>query len=113
MLVAAYLLSQVEGIAAITEISAAVLTSQINAETIREKGKSDPYTSAMYGAPLGLLVLMKVPFRVPFSIGNAREFGKYFGSVLVDFGMDQVQQAGVKDAVANREDENRGSQNPQ
>ena len=48
-----------------------------------------------------------------FSIGNAREFGKYFGSVLVDFGMDQVQQAGVKDAVANREDENRGSQNPQ
>lgn len=49
MLVAAYLLSQVEGIAAITEISAAVLTSQINAETIREKGKGDPYTSAMYG----------------------------------------------------------------
>ena len=113
MLVAAYLLSQVEGIAAITEISAAVLTSQINAETIREKGKGDPYTSAMYGAPLGLLVLMKGPFRVPFSIGNAREFGKYFGSVLVDFGMDQVQQAGVKDVVANREDENRGSQNPQ
>ena len=113
MLVAAYLLSQVEGIAAITEISAAVLTSQINAGIIRARGKGDPYTSAMYGAPLGLLVLMKGPFRVPFSIGNAREFGKYFGSVLVDFGMDQVQQAGVKDAVANREDENRGSHNPQ
>ena len=61
----------------------------------------------MYGVPLGLLVLMKVPFRVPFSIENAREFGKYLGSVLVDFGVDQVQQAGVEYAVTNREDDDK------
>ena len=111
MLVAAYLLSQVEGIAAITEISAAVLTSQINAGIIRARGKGDPYTSAMYGAPLGLLVLMKGPFRVPFSIGNAREFGKYLGSVLVDFGVEQVQQAGARFAVDNGENKYKKERN--
>ena len=110
---ASWLLANAKSVAALTGISASLLTSQINAEVIRKKGKGDPYTSAMYGVPLGLLVLMKVPFRVPFSIENAREFGQYLGSVLVDFGVDQVQQVGVKYAATNREDENRGNQNPQ
>ncbi len=96
---ATWLLANAKSIAALTGVSASLLTAQINAGIIREKGKGDPYTSAMYGVPLGLLVLLKVPFRVPFSIENAREFSKYLGSVLVDFGVDQAQQAGVRYAV--------------
>ena len=60
----------------------------------------------MYGVPLGLLVLMKVPFRVPFSIENAKEFSKYLGSVLIDFGVEQVQQAGADYASRLYDDEN-------
>ena len=108
---ATWLLANAQSIAALTGVSASLLTAQINAGIIREKGKGDPYTSAMYGVPLGLLVLMKVPFRVPFSIENAREFGKYLGSVLVDFGVEQVQQAGARFAVDNGENKYKKERN--
>ena len=108
---ATWLLANAQSIAALTGVSASLLTAQINAGIIREKGKGDLYTSVMYGVPLGLLVLMKVPFRVPFSIENAREFGKYLGSVLVDFGVDQVQQAGARFAVDNGENKYKKERN--
>ena len=104
-------MANAQSIAALTGVSASLLTAQINAGIIREKGKGDLYTSVMYGVPLGLLVLMKVPFRVPFSIENAREFGKYLGSVLVDFGVDQVQQAGARFAVDNGENKYKKERN--
>ena len=103
---ATWLLANAQSIAALTGVSASLLTAQINAGIIREKGRGDPYTSAMYGVPLGLLVLMKVPFRVPFSIENAKEFSKYLGSVLIDFGVEQVQQAGADYASRLYDDEN-------
>ena len=108
---ATWLLANAQSIAALTGVSASLLTAQINAGIIREKGKGDLYTSVMYGVPLGLLVLMKVPFRVPFSIENAREFGKYLGSVLVDFGVEQVQQAGARFAVDNGENKYKKERN--
>ncbi len=107
-----YILGKIESIAALTGISAALLTSQIHADIIKAQGEGDPYTAAMYGVPLSLLVLLKAPFKVPLSIKNAREFAKYLGSVLLEFGVDLAQQAGVDFAIDESEEENKNMEDP-
>ncbi len=99
MLPATYLLSKVEGIAAITGVSAAVLTSQINAGIIRAKGKGDPYTAVKYGVPLGMMALLNIPFKAPVSIQTPQELKAWLQSVMVDFGVGTLQQEGVNNAI--------------
>ena len=106
-----YILGKIESIAALTGISAALLTSQINTDIIKAQGEGDPYTAAMYGVPLSLLVLLKAPFKVPLSIKNAREFAKYLGSVLLEFGVDLAQQAGAQFAVTEHENLRKNDEN--
>ncbi|EQM95282.1 hypothetical protein OFAG_02161, partial [Oxalobacter formigenes HOxBLS] len=104
MLPATYLLSKVEGIAAITGVSAAVLTSQINAGIIRAKGKGDPYTAVKYGVPLGMMALLNIPFKAPVSIQTPQELKAWLQSVMVDFGVGTLQQEGVRKVIKNSED---------
>lgn len=109
MLPATYLLSKVEGIAAITGVSAAVLTSQINAGIIRAKGKGDPYTAVKYGVPLGLMALLNIPFKAPVSIQTPQELKAWLQSVMVDFGVGALQQEGVRNVTKHTNDENEKS----
>lgn len=98
---AAWLLSRIRSLSALTGISAVALASRINAGIIRGTGKGDPYTSVMVGVPLGLMVLMGAPFRIPDSVRTPGDFGAFLSSVLMDFGIGQVQEAGVRAAIDN------------
>ena len=102
-----YLLGKIESIAALTGISSTKLSSQIHADILNQSGNTDPTDAVVYGVPLGLLSLLGVPAKAPFSINSPAELKAWVMSLLADFSIGQAQEAGARFAVdesKNKED---------
>ena len=103
---------QIESIAALTGISSTKLSSQIHADMINQSGNTDPTDAVVYGVPLGLLSLLGVPAKAPFSINSPAELKAWVMSLLADFSIGQAQEAGVQFAVDESEDRRRERKSP-
>ena len=88
-----------------TGISSTKLSSQIHADILSQSGETDPTDAVVYGVPLGLLSLLGVPAKAPFSINSPAELKAWVMSLLVDFGVGQAQEAGVQFAVNESKDQ--------
>ena len=79
---------------------------------INQSGNTDPTDAVVYGVPLGLLSLLGVPAKAPFSINSPAELKAWVMSLLADFGVGQAQEAGVQFAVNESKNKKNAENDP-
>ena len=79
---------------------------------INQSGNTDPTDAVVYGVPLGLLSLLGVPAKAPFSINSPAELKAWVMSLLADFSIGQAQEAGARFAAHQYENENNEGKDP-
>ena len=105
-------MGKIESIAALTGMSSTKLSSQIHADILNQSGNTDPTDAVVYGVPLGLLSLLGVPAKAPFSINSPAELKAWVMSLLADFSIGQAQEAGVQFAVNESKNKKNAENDP-
>lgn len=96
---ASILLGKVESLATLTGMSVATMTAKIHADLQRHTGDPHAVESLLYGIPLGMMSLLNIPFKLPASVRSPDDVKKWVTSLVADFGVGQIQDAGADRVV--------------
>ena len=107
------LLGKADSIAAITGMSTAAVSARIHAGMLEKTGHGHAMESVMYGIPLGMLSLLNIPFQVPSSLRSPADLTNWVQSVVLDYGIGELQDKGIESAVRSIEYKNKERPDPE